>query len=81
MSGISNNNNRHLLLYTLKWMSLYIAIGFISALLLPFPASLLGAIGGFMLVNFLRTRFMMKRMGISMKGLFGSLKPAILNYG
>ena len=76
MSGISNNNNRHLLLYTLEWMSLYIAIGFISALLLPFPASLLGAIGGFMLVNFLRTRFMMKKMGISMKGLFGSLRSS-----
>jgi len=76
MSGISNNNNRHLLLYTLKWMSLYIAIGFISASLLPFPASLLGAIGGFMLVNFLRTRFMMKKMGISMKGLFGSLRSS-----
>jgi hypothetical protein len=76
MSGIYNNNNRHLLLYTLKWMSLYIAIGFISALLLPFPASLLGAIGGFMLINFLRTRFMMKKMGISMKGLFGSLRSS-----
>ena len=76
MSGISSNNNRHLLLYTLKWMSLYIVIGFISALLLPFPVSLLGAIGGFMLVNFLRTRFMMKKMGISMKGLFGSLRSS-----
>ena len=85
MSGIYNNNNKHLLLYTLKWMSLYIAIGFISALLLPFPASLLGAIGGFILVNFLRTRFMMKKMGISMKGLFGSLRssdvsPSIYGY-
>jgi hypothetical protein len=57
-------------------MSLYIAIGFISALLLPFPISLLGAIGGIMLVNFLRTRFMMKKMGISMKGLFGSLRSS-----
>ena len=25
------NGNRHLLLYTLKWMSLYIAMGFIAA--------------------------------------------------
>ena len=53
-----------------------LTIGFISALLLPFPASLLGAIGGFMLVNFLGTRFMMKKMGISMKGLFGSLRSS-----
>ena len=75
MSEISNNN-RHFLLYALKWMSIYIAIGLISALLLPFPVSLIGAIGGFMLVNFLRTRLMMKKMGISMKGLFGSLRSS-----
>lgn len=70
------NGNRHFLLYTLKWMSLYIAIGFIAALLLPFPASLVAAIGGFMLVNFLRTRLMLKKMGIGMKGLFGSLRSS-----
>ena len=75
MSEISNNN-RHLLLYTLKWMSLYVVIGFIAALLLPFPASLIGAIGGVMLVNFLRTRLMLKKMGISMRGLFGSLQSS-----
>ena len=75
MNGIPNDN-RHFLIYTLKWMSIYIAIGFISALLLPFPVSLVAAIGGFMLVNFLRTRLMMKKMGISMKGLFGSLRSS-----
>jgi hypothetical protein len=58
-----SNNNRHFSLFTLKWMSVYIAIGFIAALLLPFPASLIGAIGGFMLLNFLRTRLMLKKMG------------------
>ena len=77
MSEISNNN-RHFLIYTLKWMSIYIAIGFIAALLLPFPASLIGAIGGFMLLNFLRTRLMLKRKGISMRGLFGSLRSSDL---
>jgi hypothetical protein len=71
-----SNNNRHLLLYTLKWMSLYVAIGFIAVLLLPFPASLIGAIGGFMLVNLLRTCPMFKKMGISMKGLIGSLRSS-----
>jgi hypothetical protein len=66
-------------------MILFIAIGFISALLLPFSASLLGAIGGFKLVNFLRTRFMMKKIGISMKGLFDSprspdVSPSVSGY-
>jgi hypothetical protein len=75
MSGIPNDN-KHFLLYSLKWMGLYIAIGLIAALLFPFPLSLVGAIGGFMLVNFLRTRLMLKKMGISMKGLFGSLRSS-----
>ena len=57
-------------------MSLYVAIGFIAALLLPFPVSLIGAIGGFMLVNLLRTCPMFKKMGISMKGLIGSLRSS-----
>ena len=35
--------------------------------------ALIGAIGGFML---LRTRLMMKKMGISMKGLFSSLRSS-----
>ena len=52
------------------------AIGFIAAFLLPFPVSLVGAIGGVMLVNILRTRLMLKKMGISMKGLFGSLRSS-----
>jgi hypothetical protein len=70
------SNNRDFLLYTLKWMGIYIAIGFIAAMLLPFPASLVVAIGGFILVNFLRTRSMLKKKGISMKGLFGSLRSS-----
>jgi hypothetical protein len=75
MIGIPNDN-RHFLLYTLKWMSLYIAIGLIAALLLPFPASLLGAFGGFVIVNFLRTRSVLKKRGINMKGLFDSLRSS-----
>lgn len=57
-------------------MSIYIVIGFIAAMLLPFPASLVVAIGGFILVNFLRTRSMLKKKGISMRGLFGSLRSS-----
>ena len=57
-------------------MSICIAIGFIAAMLLPFPASLVVAIGGFILVNFLRTRSMLKKKGISMRGLFGSLRSS-----
>ena len=75
MNEISGNN-RGLLLYTLKWMSAYIAIGFVAALLLPFPVSLIGAIGGFILVNFLRTHLMLKKAGISMRSLFGQMRAS-----
>jgi hypothetical protein len=67
-------DNKHFLLYTLKWMTVYIVLGFVAALIFPFPLSLVAALGGFMVVNFLRTRFMLKKMGISMKGLFGSIR-------
>jgi hypothetical protein len=60
-------------------MSIYIAIGFIAALLLPFPVSLVGAIGGFMVINFLRTRLMLKKRGINMRGLFDSLRSSNVN--
>lgn len=75
MNEISGNNRR-LLFYTLKWMSAYIAIGIIAALLLPFPVSLIGAIGGFILVNLLRTHLMLKKAGISMRSLFGQLRSS-----
>jgi hypothetical protein len=72
-------NNGHFMLYTLKWMSVYIAIGLVAALIFPFPTSLIVALGGFVLVNFLRTRLMLKRMGLSMKGLFDSLRASNVN--
>lgn len=75
MNEISSNNRR-LLLYTLKWMSVYVAIGLIAAFLLPFPVSLIGAIGGFILINLLRTHLMLKKAGISARGLFGQLRSS-----
>lgn len=70
------SNKTHFILYTLKWMSIYVGIGLVASLLLPFPISLVVAFAGFMLINFLRTRLMMKRIGISAKGFFNSLSPS-----
>ena len=42
-STIHNDENKQFLIYQLKLMSIYIAIGFAISLVLPFPISLVGA--------------------------------------
>ena len=53
-------------------MGIYVGIGFVISLVLPFPVSLVGALGAFLFLNFIRTRRILKRLGIDMKGLFRS---------
>ena len=55
--------------------------GCCMALVLPFPVSLFVALGAFMLLNFIRTRRMLKRAGVDMKGLFRSFSSASMNGG
>ena len=75
------NNDKRFLIYQLKWMSVYIAMGVPIALVLPFPVSLFVALGAFVLLNFIRTRRMLKRAGVDMKGLFRSFSSASMNGG
>jgi hypothetical protein len=75
------NNDKRFLIYQLKWMSVYIAMGAAIALVLPFPVSLFVALGAFVLLNFIRTRRMLKRAGVDMKGLFRSFSSASMNGG
>src|SRR5919108_2463036 len=70
------SNNKQFLTYQLKWMGIYMSIGAAIALILPFPVSLLVALGAFFLLNFIRTRRMLKRAGVDIKGLFRSLSSA-----
>jgi hypothetical protein len=72
-----NSNNKQFLMYQLKWVGIYIAIGAAIALILPFPVSLLAALGAFVLLNYIRTRRMLKRAGVDIKGLFKSLSSSI----
>jgi hypothetical protein len=62
-------------------MSVYIAMGAALALVLPFPVSLFAALGAFVKLNFIRTRRMLKRAGVDMKGLFRSFSSASMNGG
>jgi hypothetical protein len=73
MNGAAHDNDKQFLIYQLKWMGIYVGIGFAISLVLPFPISLLVALGAFLLLNFIRRRRMLKRSGINMKGLFRSL--------
>jgi hypothetical protein len=58
-------------------MGIYIAIGLVMALVLPFPVSLICALGVFLFLNFIRTRRMLRRAGIgNMKEFFRSLSPS-----
>jgi hypothetical protein len=79
--SFSYNNDKRFLIYQLKWMSVYIAMGAAIALVLPFPVSLFVALGAFVLLNFIRTRRMLKRAGVDMKGLFRSSSSASMNGG
>jgi hypothetical protein len=75
------NNNKQFIIYQLKWMGIYISIGAAIALILPFPVSLLVALGAFFLLNLIRTRRMLKRAGFDVKGLFRSLSSASMGGG
>jgi hypothetical protein len=71
-----HNDDKQFLVCQLKWMGIYVGIGFAISLVLPFPISLVGALGAFIFLNFIRTRRMLKRSGIDIKGLFKSLSSA-----
>ena len=57
------------------------SIGGTIALVLPFPVSLIAALGAFVLLNFIRTRRMLKKNGVDIKGLFRSFSSASINGG
>ncbi len=57
------------------------SIGGVIALVLPFPVSLLVALGAFVLLNFIRTRRMLKKSGVDIKGLFRSFSSASMSSG
>ncbi|MGH9985519.1 MAG: hypothetical protein ACRD8W_16375 [Nitrososphaeraceae archaeon] len=71
MIGISiDGNNKRYLLNQIKWFGIYVVAGFFFSILLPFPISLVVYLGVFLILNFVRTRLRVKKMGISFKSLF-----------
>lgn len=64
------DNNKRYLSYQIKWFGIYIGVGLFLSILLPFPLSFFVYLAVFLIINFVRTRLRLKKMGISMKSLF-----------
>ena len=71
VKGINiDDNNKRYLSYQIKWFGIYIGVGLFLSILLPFPISFFVYLPVFLIINFVRTRLRLKKMGISMKSLF-----------
>jgi hypothetical protein len=65
-----DDNNKRYLSYQIKWFAIYIGVGFFLSILLPFPISFFVYLVVFLIINFVRTRLRLRKMGTSMKSLF-----------
>ncbi len=81
MKGISiDGNNKRYLLNQIKWFGIYVGLGFLLSIFLPFPISFVVYLGVFLILSFVRTRLRLKKMGISMKSLF-KRSSSVINGG
>ncbi|HEY9386570.1 MAG TPA: hypothetical protein VIP70_05995 [Nitrososphaeraceae archaeon] len=76
---MSDDNNKRFIIDRLKWLGIYLGLGFILVFLLPFPYDFISVLGLFILVNFFRMRSLTKRYGGmgGIKELFGSLSSSM----
>jgi hypothetical protein len=75
--NIDDNTMRFII--HLKWSVLYVGIGVVLVLVLPFPYDLASVLGLFVLINFLRGRSILKRYGGTggIRDLLGSLSSSM----
>lgn len=64
MNNFFSNTNRELFLYQLKWLAVFIGVGFIIIYLFEFPLDLIMLIVAFIVINIYKTRVMLKKLGI-----------------
>ena len=74
-----DDNTKRFIIDRLKWIGVYLSIGFILILLLPPPYGLISVFGLFIMINFLRMRSIMKRYGGTgaIKDMFRSLSSSM----
>ena len=70
-----DDDTKRFIIHRLKWLGIYMGIGFILLFLLPFPYDFISVLGLVILVNYLRARSVMKKYGGMgrIKDMFGSL--------
>jgi hypothetical protein len=73
---MSDDNIKRFIIDRLKWLGIYLGVGFILVFLLPFPYDFISVLGLFILVNFFRMRSLMKRYG-GMGGIKQSLSSSM----
>jgi hypothetical protein len=74
-----DDDSKRFIFRRLKWSIIYVGIGIILVLVLPFPYDLASVLGLFILVNFIRSRSILKRYGGTggIKDLFGSFSSSM----
>ena len=73
-----DDDTKRFLIDRLKWFGLYMGIGLILIILLPFPYDFISVLGLFILINFWRGRSLIKRYGgiSGIKEMFGSFSSS-----
>jgi hypothetical protein len=73
-----DDDTKRFIINRLKWLGLYLGIGLVLVILLPFPYDFVSVLGIFILINFFRARNMMKRYGGNggLRDLFSSLSSS-----
>ena len=74
-----DNDTKRFIIHRLKWLLIFMGVGIILSLLLPFPFDFISIAGLFVLMIYLRNRSEMKRFGDmgGIKDLFGSFSSSI----
>jgi hypothetical protein len=74
-----DDDTKRFTIHRLKWSIIYVGLGIILVLVLPFPYNFFSVIALFILINFLRDRTILKRYGGTggIRHLFGSLSSSM----
>ena len=64
MTNHFSRTNRELFLYQLKWLGVFMAIGFVIIYIFEFPVDLVMLIVAFIIINIYKTRTMLKKLGV-----------------
>jgi hypothetical protein len=76
MSNLYGNNRSHIG-NMFKWLGIYMGIGLAISFVLPFPLSLLAMFVSIIGIDYIRARYIMKKMGITnIRQMFGSFSAS-----